>query len=115
MVIVSKKGSTVHINGRGYTGHRIEIVNGAIVVDGVAYDDELPGEIHVSIAGDVESVEIGAGSVTARDIGNVKTMSGDVRCERVSGDVRTMSGDVKTNSLGGNARTMSGDVHTRQA
>ena len=26
--------------------------------------------------------------------GNVKTMSGDVRCEKVDGDIETLSGDI---------------------
>lgn len=52
---------------------------------------------NVSLNGEAKSIKTQSGDVNiAGDvIGNVKTMSGDVKCENVSGDVSTMSGDIK--------------------
>lgn len=113
MNIKLSKGARIRINGRAYTGRNVEIINGAIVIDGVAHDDELPGEIHIQIDGDVERVETGPGSVTAQNVGAIQTLSGDVNCGDVTGSIRTMSGDVVCKKVAGNVNTMSGDIRVQ--
>lgn len=82
------------IDGQEFRGSSISIVNGKVTVDGEAQDGSLSGPVHVEIHGDVQSLENHAGNVTAHNVGEISTGSGDVECGAVSGNIRTGSGDV---------------------
>jgi DUF4097 and DUF4098 domain-containing protein YvlB len=43
--------------------------------------------------------------------GEVRTVSGDVKCGDVAGNVTTVSGDVQAKTISGNVKTVSGDVN----
>lgn len=102
--------ATVVVNGRSYHGANVSIRNGKVTVDGVVQDDELVGEVHVTVNGDIEKLEVGAGAVTAHNVGSVTSQSGDVSCGDVSGSVSSMSGDVTCGAVGGSVSSMSGDI-----
>jgi hypothetical protein len=109
---MSGNGS-VTIDGKSFKGNNIKIVNGKVIVDGKTQDGELVGDINVTVHGDVELLENGSGNVTAQNIGEANTGSGDIDCGSVSGSIRTGSGDVTCGKVGGSIRTGSGDVSHR--
>ena len=102
---------SVTIDGKTFTGNNVTIVNGRVIVDGKTQDGELVGPITVTVNGDVESLENHAGNVTANNVGEISTGSGDVKCLDVSGSIRTGSGDIICGAVNGNIRTGSGDVN----
>ena len=110
---IDMKGGHVVIDGRKFEGKNITINNGKVIVDGVSQDGELSGTVNVSVHGDVERLENNSGNVTAENVGDISTGSGDVTCSSVSGSIRTGSGDVECGSVGGSIRTGSGDVTHR--
>jgi hypothetical protein len=103
-----RKGS-VTIDGRTFSGNNISISGDKVIIDGVQQEGSLVGDVHVSINGDVEALQITSGSITVT-AGSIKTTSGDVKCGDVSGSVQTVSGDVACGNVAGNIRTVSGDV-----
>lgn len=98
------------INGSSYMGNSVSIKNGAVYIDGVQQEQQLGHNIIVAVHGDVESLDLGSGSVAAQNVGHITSGSGDVTCETVKGDVRTGSGDVTAVKIEGSVRTGSGDV-----
>lgn len=84
-------------------------VNGKIIVDGVAQDQVLNGQINVVINGDVDHLEMHSGTVQAQNVADLKTTSGDVSCGDV-GSIHTMSGNVDCGNVSGDINTMFGDV-----
>lgn len=112
--IFSSIGS-VSVNGQEYTGSCISINSGnVVIVDGVVMGGEVVPPIHVSINGDVESIDGVATDVSVNGcVDTIKTVSGDVHCGMVTGDVETMSGDVTCGSVAGKVKTMSGDIKMR--
>jgi hypothetical protein len=112
---INTGGSSVTIDGRTFAGRSISINGDRVVIDGVEQSGTLVGPISVTVNGNAESVETGAGKVEVSGYaGRVKTMSGDVRCGDVQGDVGTMSGDVTCGTVAGNVKTMSGDIIGRR-
>ena len=107
---VNMNSGRIVIDGREFKGSNVSIINGKVTVDGIVQDGELVGSINVEIHGDVNSIDNQSGNVTAHNVGEVNTGSGDVKCGDVSGSIRTGSGDVDCGSVGGNIRTGSGDV-----
>ena len=107
---VSMKNGKVVVDGIAFTGSNVVINNGKVTVDGKVQDGSLTGNIDVVIHGDVISIENHAGNVTANNVGEISTGSGDVSCSSVSGSIRTGSGDVECGEVGGSIRTGSGDV-----
>ena len=111
---LSIKGGSISINGRLYSGNSVVIDGGGhVVVDGVQQDGApLVGPISVSVAGDVDQLELTSGDVTVHGSAqSIKTTSGDVAVSGgVSGSVSTISGDVRAASIGGPVSTISGDV-----
>ena len=107
---VNMSNGRIVIDGRQFQGNNVTITNGKVTVDGVVQDGELSGPINVTVHGDVQSLENHAGNVTAQNVGELSTGSGDVKCGDVSGSIRTGSGDVECGSVSGNIRTGSGDV-----
>lgn len=107
----------ITINGRRYSGNgqSVSVINGRVRIDGqdVTPDDNqkeilihIDGYVNdlsvdvcdtISLNGEAKSLKTQSGdiNVVGDVIGNVKTMSGDVKCGNVSGDVNTMSGDIK--------------------
>lgn len=107
---LNMRNGKIVIDGREFHGSNVTISNGKVTVDGVVQDGELSGPISVTVHGDVQSLENHAGNVTAKNVGDISTGSGDVKCENVSGSIRTGSGDVVCGTVSGNIRTGSGDV-----
>lgn len=107
---VNMNGNRIVIDGLEFKGSNVSIVNGKVTVDGITQDGDLTGPISVTIHGDVNSLENHAGNVTAQNVGEISTGSGDIKCGNVGGTIRTGSGDVECGSVGGNIRTGSGDV-----
>jgi len=109
MQITMKNGSTV-INGTSYRGTNIQITGQRVIVDGIDQNADLGPVIDVQVHGDVESLDLEAGTVKAESVGTIKTVSGDVQCGNVSGPVSTVSGDVEAGAVSGPVSTVSGDV-----
>jgi len=107
---VQMRNGKIVINGREFFGSNISISNNNIIVDGVTQTEQLTGSIDVIIHGDVNSLQNQSGNVTANNVGDIITVSGDVTCGNISGSIRTVSGDVQCGSVGGNIKTGSGDV-----
>ncbi|CAL7908687.1 hypothetical protein HMPREF1049_0118 [Fusobacterium necrophorum subsp. funduliforme ATCC 51357] len=99
------------INGKEYTGKNISIINNKVMIDGKEYQEEEK-EIHITIHGDVESLDIDYCSEISihGNAKTVKTMSGDVECNIVEGNVSTMSGNVIAKEIRGDVNTMSGNI-----
>lgn len=104
------KNGKVTIDGKSFTGSNISINNNKVIVDGVVQDGELIGDVNVVVHGDVELLENTSGTIKAGNVGQVKTVSGDVDCCDVSGNVQTVSGDVNCGNINGSVKTVSGDV-----
>lgn len=105
-----RKGRIV-IDGKEFHGSNITVdCGGKVTVDGVAQDGELVGDINITVYGDVESLDNTSGDVTCKNVGSVKTVSGDIDCDHVSGSVKSVSGDVKCAAIQGNVNTVSGDI-----
>jgi hypothetical protein len=103
----------VVIDGKEFNGNNISIDGDTVIVDGVAQQGTLTGPVNVVVHGDVQILENRSGNVTAQNVGNIKTVSGDVDCNAVSGSVQTVSGDVDCDEIGGSVKTVSGDVKHR--
>lgn len=113
---LSGNGSVI-INGRKHTG-KVVLISGdkvaghTVTVDGVCskllVNDDL--KVSVVVNGDVDSMKLTAGDVTARNVRSISTVSGDVKCGDVSGSVGTVSGDVACGEVGGSVNTVSGDI-----
>lgn len=109
--------NTVVINGVIIQGGRnVSIVNGKITVDGKDVTPDAK-EISIVVNGAVERLDVDACrtvSVTG-DVGNVKTMSGDVDVSGdVKGSVQTMSGSVSCGNIAGGASSISGNITHRR-
>lgn len=111
---ISMKNGRIEIDGREFTVRNNVSINGKkVIVDGVVQSGELVGEIHVVVHGDVDSINMGSGDVTALNVGGIRTGSGDVKCADVYGSINTGSGDVICGSVSGSVSTMSGDISQR--
>ena len=98
---VSMNSGSIVIDGREFSGRNVTIINGKVTVDGVVQDGDLTGPITVTINGDVQSIENHAGNVTAQNVGEINTGSGNVKCGNVGGSIRTGSGDVECGAVFG--------------
>lgn len=108
---LTMKNGKIEIDGKTFTGSNIQINGCKVIVDGVTQDGELVGDINITVDGDVESITNTHGSVSAKNVKNIKTVHGDVVCGDVSGDVKTTHGDIKSNSIKGSATTTFGDIN----
>jgi hypothetical protein len=104
--------SVITINGKTYTGDSIYIKNGNITISGnvVVVDEKI---INIQIDGNIAKLQVDACEkcVIHGDAGMVSTTSGDVEIRgNVTGNVKTMSGDVKCGHIKGDVSTMSGDI-----
>lgn len=115
MQMVTRESTQIIINGQNITGQDLVIKKTSdggtvVMVDGVpAFANDV--QINIEINGDVDSIELGAGTITCANVHNgIKTISGDVACENVHGNITTTSGDVDSNDVAGNVTTVSGDV-----
>ena len=99
------------------TARNITISNGQVIIDGKDVTPDAK-EISITVEGDVDKLEADACqtiSVTG-DVGNVKTLSGDVTVGgNVKGSVQTMSGDIACDgSIKGSTSSMSGNIRHRE-
>jgi hypothetical protein len=126
--IRSYSSSRVVINGKSYTGRRVNVIDGRVIVDGKDVTPESK-TITISVEGNIESLSVdactaikisgnvgdlksGAGDVACENImGSVESGSGDITCMNVEGNVRTGAGDVTAHAIKGNVSTGAGDIH----
>ena len=104
--------TTVTINGHTYHGNSITIKDGKVIVDGKEVECKEK-EIHISVTGDVDTIETASGDVeVSGDANIVNSTSGDIVVKgSVNGDVETVSGDVDVcGDIHGKVTTVSGDI-----
>lgn len=108
---------SVSINGRSYHGKNISIVNGDVTVDGVKQGPSLVGEqpIKIEVHGDIVKLETTNGDVTAKNVGQAKTVNGDIQCTEVTGDIVTVNGEVTCRDVAGDVTTEGGDITCTRA
>jgi hypothetical protein len=103
--------ATITINSNLFSGDNISVVNGKVFIDGndVTLDAR---EIHISVQGDVQSIDVGTCNdfEVIGNVGKVRTGSGDLKCDNITGGVQTGSGGVECDSINGDVQTGSGDV-----
>ena len=119
--ILSGEPQVFEIDGKSFPGSKVEQRNGRVLVDGKDVTDELEttasdrplivaiqgsvGQLTVSschqlaVAGDVESLEVGAGTIKID--GNV---AGSVHCG---------AGDISCGDIGGKAKVNVGTIHRK--
>lgn len=106
-------GGNIVIDGKKFTGQTISIIDGKVTVDGVDQEGSLVGDINITVEGNIDELENTCGTVRAKNVGSIKTQSGDIICGDVSGSISTQSGDVKCGKIAGSVKTMSGDIIQR--
>lgn len=106
---------SVRINGDLVigSGRNLVIKGGRVFVDGKDVTPESQN-ISITIEGSVDKIDVDAcDSININgDASNVKTMSGNVKCNDVKGNVSTMSGGVVCGRVKGYMSTMSGNITT---
>lgn len=101
------EGDVLKLNGENIT-----IKNGNITVNGKQINHKKQLIKKIEINGVVKTLEVdNCDTVSAKNVGTLKTVSGDVYCDNVSGNVSTISGDVSCKSISGKVSTVSGDVN----
>jgi hypothetical protein len=113
-MMTSINGSVV-VDGVTYVGKRIRLMNDKVFVDdkevgGLGTDPKRP--VNVVIKERVESIEGDFNTITAKDVGSIKSSMGDVKVKgNVTGNVSTQSGDVTVKgSVDGSVNSMSGSI-----
>ena len=104
--------NTVTINGNTYHGKTVTIKDGKVIVDGKEVECKEK-EIHISVTGDVDTIETASGDVeVSGDVNILSTTSGDVVVHgSVNGNVDAVSGDVDVGGdIHGKVTTVSGNV-----
>lgn len=108
----------ININGTHYDGDNISIQNGELFVNGEKVSTGETKEIYITVEGDVGDVNIAhCKQLIVHGIveGDVDLVSGDVTVKRdVLGDVETVSGNVKCERIAGNVETVSGNITQKQ-
>lgn len=110
LVMNNIKSGSCTVNGKTYQGNSISIIDGKVIVDGKVQDEINVPKIEVTVNGDVGEIHNSSGDVTAQNVGEVTTTSGNVKCKEVSGSVKTTSGDVECGNVSKSVSTTSGDV-----
>lgn len=101
---------SIEVNGTSYSGSNISINNGEVVVDGKIMEQTLTGVVHVTVIGDIETLNNENGNVTANLIKNVNTTNGDIKADVIEGAVSTVNGDVSSLKITGNVSSVNGDI-----
>lgn len=114
---ITKMTSRVVINGVEIQSARsISITqNGKrIYVDGQEVSTGDAKEVKIEVHGNLGSLDADAcETITVTgNVGNVETMSGNVKCGDVTGSVQTMSGSISAGKIAGSPSSMSGGVFT---
>lgn len=114
MKINMNGGSTVTINGKTYHGNSVSMVKNQIIIDG-EIQSEVDGEaVTVTVNGNVDSLQLGAGEVSVLgSVNRISSSSGVVTCKGVCGSVKSQSGDINCSSVGGSVSSMSGDIYLK--
>lgn len=113
MKINMKSSGSININGKDFVGRNVVINGDKVIIDGVTQDQAIGHLVNITVHGDVDKIENEYGTVTANNVGTIKTMSGDVKCGDVSGSASTMSGDITCGNIAGSASTMSGNIRLK--
>lgn len=104
--------SSININGKTIYGKSIELKNGDVTIDGkdagsINVDNSV---YNIEVNGNVESLDLTNGTVEAKEITKVSTVSADVNCDIIHGNVTNVSGDVIAKKIFGKTSTVSGDI-----
>lgn len=106
----------ISLNGRTFSGQRLEQRNGRILLDGKDITEEVavPSyqlEIHITgNVGRLETTGVERVSITGA-VGQVRSVSGAISVQGdVSGAVESVSGDITCGKVGGKVKTTSGDI-----
>jgi len=93
---------TININGKVYSGHNIEVRDGAITIDGVRQkDDSAKGVLEIRVIdGPIARLDTDLSVNCNKVIGSVNA-GGSVNCDDVGGDV-SAGGSVNCDDIGGN-------------
>jgi len=102
---------SIEVNGTSYSGSNISINNGEVVVDGKTMEQKLTGVVHVTVIGDIETLNNENGNVTANLIKNVTTTNGNIKADVIEGTVSTVNGDVSSLKIAGNVSSVNGDIN----
>lgn len=97
--------ATVTIDGRMFSGHRVAIINGKVMIDGVAQDGSLTGVVEIRIIeGVLQELNTDAAVSCGEVRGSVRA-GGSVNCDGVGGNVSAGGsvncGDVRGNVVAG--------------
>lgn len=107
---LTMKSGRVIIDGREFTGTSFSITGNKVIVDGVAVEGELVGDINIQIFGDVDSLETTDGTVSVSgNSGSISTTNGDVEVKGSSTSIKTVNGNVTT-SCTGSVTTTNGNI-----
>jgi hypothetical protein len=112
---------TINVNGRDFTGRKIEQQDGRILVDGRDVTDEIASpaparELLIVVQGDVSKLEVyGSQRVTVNgNAGSVSTTSGLIEITGdVLGSAESVSGSITCGKVSGNVKTVTGAIYPR--
>ena len=116
--------SQITINGKTFRCNNVSVVNGKVTVDGKEMEMPDAKNIHISIEGDVGTLNIDCGDVqVSGDVGYLNSQQGDVK---VGGDVNGTAtlnmgdlecidvsvdmGNVKASTIHGSVKTKMGNI-----
>ncbi|RZJ86743.1 MAG: hypothetical protein EOO60_13055 [Hymenobacter sp.] len=111
--------STITVNGREFTGRKIEQQDGRILVDGRDVTDEVGAparELLIVVQGDVSKLEVHGGQrVTVNgNAGSVTTTTGPIEVKGdVTGSVESVSGSITCGKVSGSVKTVTGSIYPR--
>jgi hypothetical protein len=106
----------IRINNNSYIGSSVTISKGKIIIDGIDVTPDSK-KIDIVVDGNISKLNVDScdSLKVTGDVDTLSTMSGDVDISgNVTGNVKTMSGDVKCENIGGSTSTMSGDIKYRK-
>ena len=115
--MVFGEARTVAVNGREFTGRKIERVDGRILIDGRDVTDEVAtpaSELLIVVQGDVSKLEIhGSQQVTINgNAGSVTATTGSITVTgNVTGSVESATGSITCGKVGGNVNAVMGCVY----
>jgi hypothetical protein len=106
----------INIDNNSYSGKNIVITNGKVFIDGMDVTPDSKN-IEIKIEGNIDELKVDScNSISVLgSVKNINTLSGDVDVVgHVDGNLKTMSGNIKCNDVKGSISTMSGNIkHTK--
>lgn len=106
----------ININNNSYSGKNIVITNGKVFIDGMDVTPDSKN-IDIKIEGNIDELKVDSCNsiYVLGSVKNINTLSGDVDVVgHVGGNLKTMSGNIKCGDVEGSISTMSGDITHRK-